>query len=362
MERSFKLNTIETTVARIPRHASPEVTQQVLDRWDSLTKPRGSLGALEPAVVKLAGIQGTAMPLADRRGLYVFCGDHGITEEGVSLYPSVVTREMVKNFVRGGAAINVLCRQFAIETTIIDAGVAGPKLDGVTDLRVAGGTQNFLRGPAMSREEAITAITRGIELAYTAAGRFNLVGVGEMGIGNTTSASAIFCALTGATPEQAAGRGTGLDDAGVIRKREVLQAALARHKVTVTDPLSLVSSFAGFEIAMMAGFLLGAAAHGLPVVVDGFIGGAAFLIARSFYPAIGDHVFFGHRSAELAHERLLAEAGAKPLLDLGLRLGEGTGAALAMGILASAVSLYREMATFAEASVSDIETTEPNKK
>ena len=355
------MTTIENTVARIPRPAAPEVAKAVWDRWDSLTKPRGSLGALEPAVVKLAEIQGTATPAVDRRGIYVFCGDHGIAAEGVSLYPSVVTREMVKNFMRGGAAINVLCRQLGIETDVIDAGVAGPRLEGVTDLRVASGTQSFLRGPAMSREQASSAIIAGIELANTASHRFNLVGVGEMGIGNTTSASAILCALTGATPEQAAGRGTGLDDAGVLRKREVLQSALALHNVSASDPLAVVSVFGGFEIAMMAGFLLGAASDRLPVVLDGFIGGAAFLIARSFYTAIGDHVFFGHRSAELAHERLLAEAGAKPLLDLGLRLGEGTGAALAMGILVSAVGLYREMATFAEASVSDIETKEPIK-
>ena len=356
------MNTIEQTVANILREFSAETALAVRERWDSLTKPRGSLGLLEDCVVKLAGIQGRTDPRVDRRCVYVFCGDHGITEEGVSLYPSVVTREMVKNFVRGGAAINVICRQLAIVTRIVDAGVAGEKFEGVMNRRVAEGTRNFLRGPAMAREEAVIAIERGIELAEGAARVFDLVGVGEMGIGNTTSASALLCALTGATPEEAAGRGTGLDDAGVMKKRRVLEAALALHPVDPRDPISVVSAFGGFEIAMMAGFILGAAGHRLPVVVDGFIGGAAFLVARAFYAGIGDHVFFGHRSAERAHERLLVEAGAAPLLNLELRLGEGTGAALAMGLLTSAVALYREMATFAEASVSDMKVQENKSK
>jgi nicotinate-nucleotide--dimethylbenzimidazole phosphoribosyltransferase len=357
------LHTIETTVAAIACQSQVSIRQALRERWDSLTKPRGSLGVLEDAVVRLGEIQSTTMPSVSRRGLYVFCGDHGITQEGVSLYPSVVTQEMVKNFVRGGAAINVLCRQLGIETTIVNAGVDGPRFDGqrfdgVVDRRVGNGTRSFLRSTAMEREDAEKAIVTGIGLAADASLRFDLVGVGEMGIGNTTSASAILCALSGATPEEAAGRGTGLDDAGVQRKREVLSAALALHNVDPADPLAVVSAFGGFEIAMMAGFILGCAAHRLPVVVDGFISGAAFLIARAFCPKIGEFVFFGHRSAELAHERLLAEVGAKPLLDLGLRLGEGTGAALAMGVLTSAVSLYREMATFAEAAVSDMETKE----
>jgi nicotinate-nucleotide--dimethylbenzimidazole phosphoribosyltransferase len=352
------LNTIDATIASIPRVTAPEIAQSVRARWDSLTKPRGSLGVLEDAVVKLAEIQGSNMPSVDRRCIYVFCGDHGITEEGVSLYPSVVTREMMKNFVRGGAAISVLCKQLAMETRIVDAGVTGPKLEGVIDRRVADGTKNFLKSPAMSREEACTAVERGIDLACEAARHFDLVGLGEMGIGNSTSASAILCALTDATPDEAAGRGAGLDDAGILRKREVLKTALSIHRAEAIDPLSVISAFGGFEIAMMTGFILGAAARRVPVVIDGFISSAAFLLARAFYPMIGDHVFFGHRSAELAHQRLLDEANVLPLLDLRLCLGEGTGAALAMGILTSAVSLYRDMATFAEAAVSDIEVKE----
>lgn len=348
------MNTIEQTIASIPRHSSPEIAQAARDRWDSLTKPRGSLGILEASVVQLAQIQQRAMPSVDRRAIYVFCGDHGITDEGVSLYPSVVTQEMVRNLVRGGAAINALCRQLGIETRIVDAGVIGPKATGVIDRRVADGARNFLKGPAMSREQANAAIESGIDLAKYAARELDLVGVGEMGIGNTTSASAILCALTGATPEETAGRGTGLDETGIARKREVLQRGLATHRTDPRDPLSVVSAFAGFEIAMMAGFVLGCAAERLPVVIDGFISGAAFLIARAFYPDIGQHAFFGHRSAERGHTRMLAEVNVRPLLDLDLCLGEGTGAALAMGLLTSAVAVYRGMATFAEAAVSDI--------
>jgi nicotinate-nucleotide--dimethylbenzimidazole phosphoribosyltransferase len=351
MERSFVLNILKD----IPKDLPPGIAEAVQERWDSLTKPRGSLGRLEADVIKLAQIQGTAMPLVDRRALYVFCGDHGITAEGVSLYPSVVTREMVKNFVRGGAAISVLCRQLEIETCIVDAGVAGPKIEGTLDRRIAEGTGNFYRGPAMSQHQAQAAVQSGIELAQQAAQRFDLVGVGEMGIGNSTSASALLCTLADVSAEDAVGRGAGLDDEGVRHKREILTAALAARTVDKTDPLSVLAAFGGFEIAMMAGFLLGAAARRLPVVVDGFISGSAFLIARAFCPYIGQHVFFSHRSAERGHQALLAATGGNPMLDLGLCLGEGTGAALAMGLLTSAVKLYKDLATFAEASVSDVE-------
>lgn len=349
------MRTIENAVASIPRSPSKLVADSVRARWDSLTKPRGSLGRLEDAVVQLAVIQDTPTPRIERCAMYVFCGDHGITAEGVSPYPSVVTREMVKNFLRGGAAINVLCRQLAIETWIVDAGVAGPKIPGALDRRVAEGTRNFLNEPAMSREQAITAMEHGIDLAHDAARKFDLAGVGEMGIGNTTAASALLCAFTGISVEQSAGRGAGLDDAGVLHKREVLTRALARCPHRADDPLTTVAELGGFEIAMMAGFLLGAAAGKLPVVVDGFISGAAYLIAKAFYADIGSHILFAQRSAEKGHAALIATAGASPLLDLDMRLGEGTGAALAIGLLASAVHLYRDMATFAEASVSDLE-------
>lgn len=346
-------NTIEQTIREIPPASAPGIAEAVRERWDSLTKPRGSLGRLEECVVKLAEWQRVTMPRLDRRGLFVFCGDHGITEEGVSPYPSVVTREMVRNFVRGGAAINVLSRQLSIETRIVDAGVSGPKLEGVIDKRIAPGTRNFLRFPAMDCEQALAAVVAGIELAQVASREFDIVGVGEMGIGNSTAASALLCVFAGATPEQAAGRGAGLDDAGLAHKRNVLHLALALHNVKPSDPLSVLAAFGGFEIGMMTGFILGAASRGLALVIDGFISGSAFLAAKGFYPSIAKHVFFAHRSAEHGHSYLLDAAEAQPLLDFDMRLGEGTGAALAIGILTSAVTLYREMATFAEASISD---------
>jgi nicotinate-nucleotide--dimethylbenzimidazole phosphoribosyltransferase len=337
----------------MPDVRSPEVAESIRVRWDSLTKPRGSLGILEQSIVKLGCIQNRAMPSLDRRVIFVFCGDHGVTREGVSPYPSVVTREMIHNFLRGGAAINVLGRRIGAVTRIVDAGVVGPRIDGVIDCRIADGTKNFACVPAMSREEATTAICRGIKVSTEAARDFDIAALGEMGIGNTTAASALFCALAATTPEEAVGRGAGLNDAGLQKKREVVAAALGLHTVDPRDPLSVVAAFGGFEIAMMAGFLLGAAHERLSVIVDGFIGGAALLVARAFYPAIGGHVFWGHKSAESGHARLIREAGGAPLLDLGMRLGEGTGAALAIGILIAALDLYREMATFAEASVSD---------
>lgn len=346
---------IEALIAGMPDVHSPELAQSIHIRWDSLTKPRGSLGVLEQSIVKLGCIQSRVMPVLDRRAIFVFCGDHGVTCEGVSPYPSVVTREMVHNFLRGGAAINVLACRIGAVTRIVDAGVAGPRIDGVIDCRVADGTKNFACTPAMSHDEATAAICRGIELSSQAAREFDIVALGEMGIGNTTAASALLCALTDTTPEEAVGRGAGLDDVGLQKKRAVVAAALGLHAVDSRDPLSVTATFGGFEIAMMAGFLLGAAHARLPVIVDGFIGGAALLVARAFFPAISDRVFWGHKSAESGHARLIREMGGTPLLDFGMRLGEGTGAALAMSILIAALDLYRDMATFAEASVSDKE-------
>lgn len=295
------------------------------------------------------------MPHIERPRLYVFCGDHGITAENVSPYPSVVTREMVHNFLRGGAAINVLCRNLSITEVIVDAGVCGPPIAGVLDYRIAESTRNFLREPAMSEEQAAASIEAGIRLAQQAAHESDIAGIGEMGIGNSTSASALLCAFTGASPQEVVGRGAGLDDQGLEHKRSVVASALAVHRQRIEsgEPLKILAALGGFEIAAMSGFLLGAAAHRLPVVVDGFIASAAFLAAQAFYPCMAQHVFFAHRSAEPGHTPLLKAFAALPLLDLGLRLGEGTGAALAIALLRAGVHLYREMATFGEASVSD---------
>ena len=326
------------------------IENAIRQRWDALTKPRGSLGRLEDAIVQLGEIQRTVIPRLDRRAMFVFCGDHGITEEGVSAYPSVVTREMVRNFLAGGAAINVLCREHNIETRIVDAGIGGPHIEGTIDRKIAEGTGNFIRQPAMSRDQAMKAIEAGKHLAHEAAANFDIAGVGEMGIGNTTSASALLCMLTGCSPEAAVGRGAGLDDGGLARKRVVISGVRRTD-----DPMEALAAVGGFEIAMMSGFFLGAAEHGLPVVADGFIGGAAFLVARGLRPHLTRHVFFGHLSAEPGHALILNAAGVKPLFDLDMRLGEGTGAALAIGLLTSALRLYREMATFEQASITDKE-------
>jgi nicotinate-nucleotide--dimethylbenzimidazole phosphoribosyltransferase len=311
-------------------------------RWDNLTKPPGSLGRLEEMVDQYEAIRGREANEAPRKGMYIFCGDHGVTAEGVSPYPSEITALMVRNFLKGGAAINVLCRQYGIETTIVDCGVNSDVEAGVVDRKIGRGTRNFLKEQAMSREEAETAIQNGIELARAA--EYDVAGVGEMGIGNTTAASALSCILCGLPPCEACGRGTGLDDAGVAKKVAVVEQALARHPVT--GGVSALAAVGGFEIATMTGFMLGAAQSRLPVMVDGFIATSAALAAVAIEPKTRDALLFAHCSAELAHRKVLAHLGAKPLLELDMRLGEGSAAAIGIGLLDTAIRLYREMATF----------------
>src|SRR3954447_22492405 len=272
--RSLPMSLIEQTVARIPPlDRSAAITDAVQARLDSLTKPRGSLGRLEMEILRLAEIQRTASPPLDRASVYVFCGDPGITSENVSPYPQAVTREMMKNFVAGGAAINVLCRDGEIDTLIVDAGVCGPKIDGVLDRRIAEGTRSFFEGPAMDEAQARGAAQAGISLAAEAAGRFDTVGLGEMGIGNSASASALVSAFLKIAPEDSVGRGAGLDDAGLSHKKQVISTVLRRHKdeLKKIGPMGILALFGGFEIAMMAGFILGPAAKRLPVIIDGYI-------------------------------------------------------------------------------------------
>ncbi|HTB13001.1 MAG TPA: nicotinate-nucleotide--dimethylbenzimidazole phosphoribosyltransferase [Bryobacteraceae bacterium] len=317
--------------------ADAALETRIRTRLDSLTKPPGSLGRLEDLVVQLGLIQATEAPQTSRKAMIVFCADHGVVEEGVSPYPSEVTRQMVANFRSGGAAINVLCRHLGLEPVIVDMGVGRP-------------TRNFAREPAMTRAEAEHALDTGF--AYASKGE--ILGAGEMGIGNTTSAAALFSAFSGLDPTETAGRGTGLDDAGVIRKIEVVRRALALHRST--DPIEMLAAFGGFEIAAITGLILGAASRRHLVMLDGFITGAAAIVARVIAPAALDYVMFSHCSAEKGHKRMLEFLNASPLLNLEMRLGEGTGAALGIGLLESAVNLYREMATFQSAGVS---TSEP---
>ncbi len=337
---------------QIPVSASDTLTAEVLNRWNSLTKPPGSLGRLEEAVLQLALQQGRSRPVLASKRMYIFCGDHGVTAEGVSAFPSEVTRQMAANFIRGGAAINVLCREAGIEPVIVDAGVNGEPIPGALHRRVAsGGTRNFAVEPAMTRAHAELAIAAGADLAHERMD--DIRGVGEMGIGNTTSASALLCAFTGVDPVEAAGPGTGLAAHGVARKAEVIARALQLHQPDRSDPVGILAQFGGFEIAMMAGFLLGSAEGRIPVMMDGFISCAAALVAARLNTRVLDYLHFSHQSAEPAHARMLAELGpARPLLQLSMRLGEGSGAALGISLLGNALALYDQMATFAQAAVS----------
>ncbi|MFN3324710.1 MAG: nicotinate-nucleotide--dimethylbenzimidazole phosphoribosyltransferase [Bryobacteraceae bacterium] len=344
---------IRKTLEAIRPLDDADLALRIESRWNSLTKPPGSLGRIEDMVVHLGLIQGTVQPGVARRAMFLFCADHGVTEEGVSAFPSEVTRQMVRNFLGGGAAISVLCRQFDIEPIVIDMGVRGAPDPGSVALQLGQGTANFTKGPAMTRQQAIESLENGIELAAEAARRFDLAGVGEMGIGNTTSAAALLSAFSGLDPDKTVGAGTGLDEQGLYRKSLTVRTGLQRNRDLLTDPIGILSAVGGFEIGGMAGFLLGAAAHRLPVVVDGFISCSAALIARALAPDSLDAVICSHQSAERGHRIMLEILGLQPFFALDMRLGEGSGAALTMNLLDSAVRLYNEMATFEQASVSE---------
>lgn len=326
-------------------------------RLDSLTKPPGSLGYLEEAVCRYASIRGDPGGRMGGGAIAVFVADHGIADEAVSAFPQAVTVEMLKNIASGGAAISVLARRFGYRLIVIDAGVktdtSQSPLAGVTYRRVGAGTRNFARGTAMTADEVEHALAVGIETANEIADTgATLIGIGEMGIANSTSAAAVLCAITGIDPEKLVGRGTGLDDAGVKRKAATVKRALELHREALLSGASILAAVGGFEIAAMAGVCLAGAARRIPVVVDGFIATAAAAAAERIYPGLYNYLFFAHRSAEGGHAQALDRMGVRPLFDLGLRLGEGTGAALAMNLLEAALDLYRSMATFDSAGVS----------
>ncbi len=329
---------------------------------DHKTKPLGALGELERLALRVGLVQQTLAPRLDRPHLLVFAGDHGAAKAGVSAFPQDVTWQMVENFLAGGAAINVFARANGLALKVVDAGVArdfGPR-DGLVDAKVAPGTRNYIEEAAMSAAECDAALARGAAIARElAAAGCRVVGFGEMGIGNTAAASLITHHLTGTPLADCIGRGTGLDDPGLARKRELLARAAARAGLPATAAgdgahvLAVLAEFGGFEIAMMAGAMLAAAEAGMVLLVDGFIVGAAFLVAARLQPAIVDYAVFCHRSAEPGHQAQLAALGGEPLIDLGLRLGEGTGAALAWPILRAAVAFLDEMASFESAGVSE---------
>ncbi|MGH9628344.1 MAG: nicotinate-nucleotide--dimethylbenzimidazole phosphoribosyltransferase [Bryobacteraceae bacterium] len=325
---------------------------RVQERLNSLTKPPGSLGLLEDLAFRFALIRGEAMPSASRKAMYVFCADHGVTEEGVSPYPPEVTQQMVRNFLQGGAAINVLCRQFDITPIVVDAGVIGEPVPGVLDRKIAQGTSNFAHFPAMTRNQVERALAAGRELAEDAATFYDVVGLGEMGIGNTTAAAALLSAFTGRDPAETAGPGAGLDERGIAHKAAIIRRALELHQPDLSDPVEVLSMLGGFEIAAMAGFLMAASEIRLPVVIDGFISSTAALAARAIHSGALETAIFSHRSQERGHDYLLHVLGAEPYFDFRMRLGEGTGAAIMIAVIESSVRLYREMATFGEAGVS----------
>jgi len=321
---------------------------------DSLTKPPGSLGRLEELARRLVEIRGGAAPAVERPVIFTFAGDHGVVEEGVSAYPQVVTAQMVENFLRGGAGVNVLARQAGARVVVADLGVATPlsARAGLVSRRVADGTRNIARGPAMTREQAVAAIEVGAELAEAViADGADLLGLGEMGIGNTTPASAVTAAVTGAPVEAVTGRGTGIDDATWRRKVEVVGRALARNRPDRADGLDVLAGVGGFEIGGLAGVVLAGAAHRVPVALDGFVATAAGLIAVAIAPAARHFLFASHRSVEPGHAVALRHLGLEPYLDLGMRLGEGTGAALFVHLARAAARLYTDMATFKSAGV-----------
>ena len=318
---------------------------------DNKTKPLGSLGHLETLAKQIGLIQGTTQPRLTAPAILVFAADHGIVAEGVSAYPQEVTWQMVENFLAGGAAINVFARQHDCTIQVIDAGVnhdfgARP---GLVDRKVARGTRNFAQEPAMSQAECASALERGMALARDLPG--NVVGFGEMGIGNTTAAAALMHKLAALPLQECVGAGTGLAPEGIQRKQAVLAKAMQSH-ANVTEPLDVLATFGGFEIAMMTGAMLQAAALRKVLLIDGFIVTSALLVAARLQPAILDYCVFAHCSDEHGHRRMLEHLGAQPLLQLGLRLGEGTGAALALPLLHAAVNFLNQMATFGSAQVS----------
>lgn len=325
-------------------------------RQDMLTKPQGSLGRLEKLSIQLAGIQGKPIPQIRYKAIITMAGDHGVVAEKIGNWPQEVTAQMVYNFLRGGAGINVIARQVGARIIVVDMGVAtelksNPQL---LSRKIAFGTQNIALGSAMTMEEAGRAVETGIEIVATEVAKgLDIIGTGDMGIGNTSASSAICAIMTGEPVAKVTGRGTGITDEQLTHKIEVIKRALAVNHPDPKQPLDVLAKVGGFEIGGLVGVMLGAAAHRIPVVIDGFISGAAALIATALSPRLKDFLIAAHLSAEAGHQLLLKRLGLKPLLDLDMRLGEGTGAALGIFLAGVAASVLAEMSTFAEAGVSE---------
>lgn len=359
MEEGFNMNLsdnrllFEQTVQNI-RPIGKDLIAKAFQRLDNLTKPRRSLGFLEDIAARLVAILGGEKPRITGRKVCVFVGDHDVVREGVSAYPREVTLLMVKNFIAGNAAINVLARRAGAEVEVIDIGMADDPgaLPGLLRLNVRRGAGNIAQGPAMTVEEAVQAIVVGINRAHAAIDKnVSILATGEMGIGNTTPAAALHAAYLGLPAAELVGPGTGLDAAGVQKKNKVVSQALDVNKRRCSNALEILAALGGLEIAGICGLCLGAAARSRPVAVDGFISGAGALAAMRICPAVKDYLFFAHVSAEPGHRRFFEKEKLRPLVDLGMRLGEGTGAIIAMQIIEDALAIYNDMATFAEAGI-----------
>ncbi len=322
---------------------------------DNLTKPLGSLGRLEELAKKYCMITGKDKPKIKNKIIFTFAGDHGVVEEGVSAFPKEVTQQMVFNFLSGGAGVNVLAKHVGARVIVVDMGVdcEFEPADGLEIRKIARGTKNMTKGPAMTREEAERAVLVGIELVEKYKDGLDLLGTGDMGIGNTTPSSAIVSVITGADPEQVTGRGTGIDEQSLKNKVAIIKKAIAVNKPNPKDALDVLAKVGGYEIAGIAGLVLGAALYKIPVVIDGFISTAGALIAAELNPACKGYMIAAHQSVEIGHRKMLAHLEQIPLLDLNLRLGEGTGAALCMSLVEASVKILGEMATFADAGVAE---------
>ncbi|PYI57508.1 nicotinate-nucleotide--dimethylbenzimidazole phosphoribosyltransferase [Paenibacillus flagellatus] len=345
---------LEQTVGRI-RALDEGAMRDAEHRLDRLTKPPGSLGRLEEIARQAAGVTGLLNPDLSRKAVVVMAGDHGVCAEGVSAFPAEVTPQMVLNFLNGGAAVNVLSRHVGADVVCVDIGVnADLSHPDLVVRKVKYGTANMASGPAMTREEAVRAVEAGIEIVEGLAGDgYRMFATGEMGIGNTTPSAALVVALTGADVETAVGRGTGIGDEALRRKRDVVRRALEANRPDAGDPIDALAKVGGLEIAGLVGVILGAAANRCPVVVDGFISSAAALVASRIAPLSKGYMVPSHLSHEQGHRLLLEHIGLKPILQMDMRLGEGTGAVMAFPIVEAAVKLMNEMATFESAGVSE---------
>jgi nicotinate-nucleotide--dimethylbenzimidazole phosphoribosyltransferase len=351
------MDKLSETIKRITP-LSEESMGKARERQNRLTKPKGSLGILEELSIKIAGITGNDRPKIHNKVVFVFAGDHGVTEEGVSAYPKEVTRQMVYNFLKGGAAINVLSRHIGASVVIVDAGIATDMEihPGLTIRKIGYGTKNIAREKAMTETQAKESLLTGILMVEEQLKNgLDIVALGEMGIGNTTPSAAIASVITGLTPELLTGRGTGIDDARLECKTRVIKKALAVHKPDKSDGIDILQKIGGFEIGAIAGAVLGAACNRIPAVIDGFISTAGALIAYSLCPEVSSYIIASHVSCETGHGKMLSFLRLSPLFDFGMRLGEGTGAILAIGTIEAACRLLDEMATFDEAGVSEKE-------